>query len=139
MRAIISASCTRKVLKDILVHNVGDFTPFGLNFRLVYGRTKLDRLKSTPESEWDLMWNTTIVYSMFANTVFTPQGDHIELFRMFPVDGRTDRAVMETSLYIPKPVRDRGREAALGRQHGARHQGDHHRGLRGGPHHADRL
>jgi phenylpropionate dioxygenase-like ring-hydroxylating dioxygenase large terminal subunit len=94
----------KESLKDILVHNVGDFTPFGVNFRLVYGRTKLDRLKSTPESAWDLMWNTTIVYSMFANTVFTPQGDHIELFRMFPVDGRTDRAVLETSLYIPKPV-----------------------------------
>ena len=50
------------------------------------------------------MWNTTIVYSMFANTIFSPQGDHMEIFRMFPVDGRTDRAVMETSLYIPKPV-----------------------------------
>ena len=53
---------------------------------------------------WDLMWNTTIVYSMFANTIFSPQGDHMEIFRMFPVDGRTDCAVMETSLYIPKPV-----------------------------------
>jgi phenylpropionate dioxygenase-like ring-hydroxylating dioxygenase large terminal subunit len=94
----------KESLKDILVHNVGDFTPFGPNFRLVYGRTKLDRLKAMPESNWDLMWNTTIVYSMFANTIFSPQGDHMEIFRMFPVDGRTDRALMETSLYIPKPV-----------------------------------
>ena len=94
----------KESLRDILVHNVGHFTPFGPNFRLAYGRPKLDRLKSMPESEWDLMWNTTIVYSMFANTIFAPQGDHIEIFRMFPVDGRTDRAVMETSLYIPKPV-----------------------------------
>jgi len=94
----------KESLKDILVHNVGDFTPFGPNFRLVYGRTKLDRLKSMPESEWDLMWNTTIVYSMFANTIFSPQGDHMEIFRVFPVEGRVDRAVMETSLYIPKPI-----------------------------------
>jgi phenylpropionate dioxygenase-like ring-hydroxylating dioxygenase large terminal subunit len=94
----------KESLKDILVHNVGDFTPFGPNFRLVFGRTKLDRLKSMPESDWDLMWNTTIVYSMFANTIFSPQGDHMEVFRIFPVDGRVDRAVMETSLYIPKPV-----------------------------------
>jgi len=57
-----------------------------------------------PESEWDLMWNTTIVYSIFANTIFSPQGDHMEVFRIFPVDGRVDRAVMETSLYIPKPT-----------------------------------
>src|SRR5262245_60272068 len=94
----------KESLRDILVHNVGDFTPYGPNFRLVYGRTKLDRLKAMPESEWDLMWNTTIVYSMFANTIFSPQGDHMEIFRIFPVDGRTDRAVMETSLYIPRPV-----------------------------------
>lgn len=91
-------------LSGILVHNVGEFTPFGPNFRLVYGRTKLDRLRATPESEWDLMWNTTMVYSMFANTVFAPQGDHMEIFRMFPVDGRPDRAVLETTVYIPKPV-----------------------------------
>jgi phenylpropionate dioxygenase-like ring-hydroxylating dioxygenase large terminal subunit len=91
-------------LGGILVHNVGDFTPFGPNFRLVYGRTKLDRLRATPESSWDLMWNTTIVYSLFANTIFSPQGDHMEIFRVFPVDGRTDRALMETSLYIPKPA-----------------------------------
>jgi len=94
----------KESLRDILVHNVGDFTPFGPNFRFVYARTKLDRLKAMPESEWDLMWNTTIVYSMFPNTIFSPQGDHMEVFRIFPVDGRIDRAVMETSLYIPKPV-----------------------------------
>jgi phenylpropionate dioxygenase-like ring-hydroxylating dioxygenase large terminal subunit len=94
----------KESLRDILVHNVGEFTPYGPNFRLVYGRTKLDRLKAMPESEWDLMWNTTIVYSMFANTIFSPQGDHMEIFRIFPVEGRTDRAVMETSLYIPKPI-----------------------------------
>jgi phenylpropionate dioxygenase-like ring-hydroxylating dioxygenase large terminal subunit len=94
----------KESLRDILVHNVSDFTTFGPNFRLAYGRTKLDRLKAMPESEWDLMWNTTIVYSMFANTIFSPQGDHMEIYRMFPVDGRTDRSVMEMSLYIPKPV-----------------------------------
>lgn len=91
-------------LGPILHTNVGDFEPFGPNFRLTFARTKLERLKQTPESEWDFMWNTAVVYSLFANTVFVPQGDHMELFRIFPVDGRPDRAVMETSLYIPKPV-----------------------------------
>ncbi|MEZ5852338.1 MAG: SRPBCC family protein [Hyphomicrobiaceae bacterium] len=50
------------------------------------------------------MWNTTIVYSMFANTLFVPQGDHVEIFRIFPEEGRPDRALMETSLYIPRPI-----------------------------------
>lgn len=91
-------------LREILVHNVADFAAFGPNFRLTYPRTKLTRLKAKPESEWDLMWNTTMVYSLFANTIFSPQGDHMEIFRVFPVDGRPDRAVMESSLYIPRPV-----------------------------------
>ena len=94
----------KKSLDGILIHNVCHFAPFGPNFRLVYGRSKLDRLRSTPESEWDLMWNTTIVYSIFANTILAPQGDHMEIFRVFPVDGRPDRALMETSIYIPRPV-----------------------------------
>ncbi len=94
----------KESLGPILHTNVGHFDPFGPNFRLAFARTKLERLKSQPESEWDLMWNTTFVYSMFANTIFAPQGDHMEIFRMFPVDGRPDKALMETSIYIPKPV-----------------------------------
>ena len=94
----------KDALRNVLIHNVCHFETFGPNFRLVYPRTKLPRLHDTPESEWDLMWNSTLVYSMFANTVFSPQGDHIEIFRMFPVEGRPDRALLETSLYIPKPV-----------------------------------
>ncbi|MEA2789035.1 MAG: hypothetical protein QOG73_1441 [Acetobacteraceae bacterium] len=91
-------------LRGILKPNICDFRTFGPNARLVYARAKIDRLRERPESEWDLMWNSTIVYSMFANTIFSPQGDHMELYRVFPVEGRPDRAVMETSLYIPKPV-----------------------------------
>ena len=94
----------KESLKDILIHNVCHFEPFGANFRLTYGRAKLNRLRSQPESQWNLMWNSTIVTSMFPNTVFSPQGDHMEIFRMYPVAGRPDRAVMETSLYIPKPA-----------------------------------
>ena len=51
------------------------------------------------------MRNTAIVYLLFPNTLFVPQGDHIEIQRIFPVDGRIDRAVMETGFYVPtKPT-----------------------------------
>lgn len=50
------------------------------------------------------MCNTAIVYLMFPNTLLVPQADHIEIQRMFPVDGRTDRAVMETGFYVPEEV-----------------------------------
>ena len=94
----------RNSLGPIIHTNVGHLDTFGPNGRLIFARTKLERLKAMPEAEWDFMWNTTVVYQMFANTLFIPQGDHIEMFRIFPVDGRPDRAVMETSLYIPKPI-----------------------------------
>jgi hypothetical protein len=51
------------------------------------------------------MWNTTIVYSLFPNTLLLVQGDHVELARVFPQYGRVDRSVMELSLYIPQAPR----------------------------------
>ena len=89
-------------LKEVLHGNVTDFVPFGYNHRLVVPRKKLDRLKAEPEQSWDLMWNTSIIYSLFPNTLLIVQGDHVELARIFPREDRVDRAVMELALYVPK-------------------------------------
>ena len=61
-----------------------DFEAFGLNHRLTFPRKKLERLKAEPEESWDLMWNTTLIYSLFPNTILMVQGDHVELARIFP-------------------------------------------------------
>jgi phenylpropionate dioxygenase-like ring-hydroxylating dioxygenase large terminal subunit len=89
-------------LSAILHGNVTDFEPFGLNHRLTMPRKKLERLKAEPEDKWDLMWNTTLIYSLFPNTILVVQGDHVEVARMFPAEGRVDRSVMDLSLYVPK-------------------------------------
>ena len=68
----------RDSLKDVLHGNVTDFEKFGLNHRLVMPRKKLERLKTEPEENWDLMWNTTLIYSLFPNTLSIVQGDHVE-------------------------------------------------------------
>ena len=94
----------RDSLTPILHGNIADFEPFGLNHRLIFPRKKLERLRSQPEETWDLMWNTGIVYCLFPNTLLVAQGDHVEINRIFPTEGRVDRAVMESSLYVPKPV-----------------------------------
>jgi phenylpropionate dioxygenase-like ring-hydroxylating dioxygenase large terminal subunit len=94
----------RNSLTGILHTNVSDFEPFGLNQRLVFPRTKLARLKDQPEESWDLMWNSTLIYTLFPNTIFVVQGDHVESHRIYPRENRVDRSVMETSLYIPKPA-----------------------------------
>jgi phenylpropionate dioxygenase-like ring-hydroxylating dioxygenase large terminal subunit len=92
----------RQSLGSTLHGNVTDFEPFGFNHRLTFPRKKLERLKSEPEQCWDLMWNTTIIYSLFPNTILMLQGDHVELARIFPCENRVDRAVMELSLYVPR-------------------------------------
>ncbi len=100
----------RESLREILHGNVADFEPFGLNHRLTFPRKKLARLRSLPEESWDLMWNTTLIYSLFPNTILMIQGDHVEVSRIFPSEGRVDRAVMELGLYVPRaPVSDEER------------------------------
>ncbi len=100
----------RDSLKEVLHGNVTDFEAFGLNHRLVMPRKKLERLQSQPEQSWDLMWNTTLIYALFPNTLLVLQGDHVELVRIFPSEGRVDRALMELALYVPKaPTTDEER------------------------------
>ncbi len=91
-------------LTSIIVANVADFEAFDDNHRVVFPRTKIERLREVPEADWDLMWNSAIVYCLFPNTLFVAQGDHLEVHRVFPAEGRPDRAIMETSFYIPKAV-----------------------------------
>ena len=92
----------RDSLQGILHGNVTDFEPFGLNHRLTMPRKKLARLRAEPEETWDLMWNTTLIYSLFPNTILMVQGDHVELARVFPSESRVDRAVMDLALYVPQ-------------------------------------
>ncbi len=92
----------RELLKSILHGNVTDFEAFGFNHRLTMPRKKLERLKDEPEETWDLMWNTTLIYSLFPNTILMVQGDHVELARIFPSEARVDRAAMELALYVPQ-------------------------------------
>ena len=92
----------RQSLGSILHGNVADFEAFGHNHRLTFPRKKLERLQNEPEDSWDLMWNTTLIYLLFPNTVLMLQGDHVELSRIFPCEGRVDRAVMELALYVPR-------------------------------------
>lgn len=94
----------RDSLTEILHGNIADFEAFGFNHRLVFPRKKLERLKAEPEANWDLMWNTSMVYALFPNTLLIVQGDHVEVARIFPSEGRVDRAVMELALYIPKAL-----------------------------------
>jgi len=56
------------------------------------------------------MSRRTMNWKFADNTLLIVQGDHVELARVFPCEGRVDRAVMELGLYIPKaPATDEER------------------------------
>lgn len=96
-------SLHRKTIAPLFVP-AADFKAFGPHLRMALARAKITRLREKPESEWDAIWNTAIVYTMLPNGVLVMNGDHAELWRIYPEDGRVDRSRIVLSFYIPKPV-----------------------------------
>jgi phenylpropionate dioxygenase-like ring-hydroxylating dioxygenase large terminal subunit len=89
-----------------LIHgNLATFDPFGLNLRMVAARRTLEELRDQPEDEWDLISHAAIIYVLFPNTVFIIQGDHVEIWRAYPVPDRPDACTIHLSLYTPEPAR----------------------------------
>jgi phenylpropionate dioxygenase-like ring-hydroxylating dioxygenase large terminal subunit len=93
----------RDTIAPILHSNLGAFDGMGRNLRMIGARRTLDTLAATPESEWDLLRHSAMVYVMFPNTVFVMQGDHLETWRVYPGD-TPDESKMHVSLYTPQPA-----------------------------------
>jgi phenylpropionate dioxygenase-like ring-hydroxylating dioxygenase large terminal subunit len=84
--------------------NVNAFDAFGRNGRLIIPRRTLLERKDEPESGWDLLTHSAIVYTLFPNALLVWQGDHLETWRAFPVGGATDKCIAEAALFVPKPA-----------------------------------
>jgi phenylpropionate dioxygenase-like ring-hydroxylating dioxygenase large terminal subunit len=89
---------------SIFQPNVNVFDAFGRNGRLIIPRRSLLEKKSEPESNWDLLTHSAIVYTLFPNALLVWQGDHLETWRSFPVGGAPDRCIAEAALFTPKPA-----------------------------------
>ena len=84
--------------------NVGLFESFGPHLRQVYPRRTIVELKDRPESDWDLVTHTAIIYVLFPSTVIVMQADHAEIWRIFPDPERSDTSVVHLDFYIPEPA-----------------------------------
>ena len=84
--------------------NLGLFDPFGPHLREIFPRRTITELRDRPESEWDLVTHTAIIYVLFPSTVIVMQGDHTEIWRIFPDGGRTDASLVHLDFYIPEPA-----------------------------------
>jgi len=88
----------------LFLHNVCLFHPFGSNIRETLPRRSIMEMRELPESEWDLVRNSGIVYVLFPNSVIVMQRDHAEVWRVFPVGRRVDECVAFLEFYIPEPA-----------------------------------
>ena len=64
----------------------------------------ITELRACPESDWDLITHTAVIYVLFPSTVIVMQGDHAELWRIFPDANRTDASIIHLDFYIPEPA-----------------------------------
>lgn len=93
----------RTTIAPLLHSNLNTFTAMGPHLRMVAVRKTFGELRELPESSWDLLPHSAIVYVLFPNTVFIMQGDHLETWRVYPGD-TPDSSRMHVSLYTPEPT-----------------------------------
>jgi phenylpropionate dioxygenase-like ring-hydroxylating dioxygenase large terminal subunit len=98
------ATLHRETVGPIFQPNVNAFDAFGRNGRLIIPRRSLLESKDRPQSTWDLLTHSAIVYTLFPNALLVWQGDHLETWRSFPVAGAIDKCIAEASLFTPAPA-----------------------------------
>jgi len=96
----------RNTVGPIFVSNLCYADREGHNVREVLPRKTIASLSEQPETEWDLIRQSAIVYYMFPNTVIVVQVDHLETWRIRPVEGDPGRCVCELDFYIPPNTMD---------------------------------
>lgn len=98
------ATLHRETVGPIFQPNVNAFDAFGRNGRLIIPRRSMLQLGSEPESGWDFLKHSAIVYTLFPNALLVWQGDHFETWRSFPVGDATNKCITEAALFTPTPA-----------------------------------
>jgi phenylpropionate dioxygenase-like ring-hydroxylating dioxygenase large terminal subunit len=84
--------------------NRSTFDGFGRNLRWILPRRTFGELRSLPESQWDLISQSIVVYLLFPNTVLVMAQDHLETWHLFPAGNGVDETRMYVSLFTPEPA-----------------------------------
>ena len=88
----------------IFIPNLCLFEGFGPNLREIMPRRTISELRQQPESDWDLVRHSAVVYVLFPNTVFIMLADHLETWRVYPVGDKADECIMYLDFYTPEAV-----------------------------------
>lgn len=95
------AALHRATVGPIFVSNLCTAERSGLHVREVLPRKSIAELAEQPESTWDLVTHSALVYVLFPSTVLVVQIDHLELWRIQPVTGDPGRSIVELDFFIP--------------------------------------
>lgn len=105
------ATLHRDTVFPIFVPNLCHAERFGRHVREVLPRRTIEKLRSVPSNEWDLVPHSAIVYVLFPGTVIIVQVDHVETWRISPHPTDPNRSTADLDFYLPElPTSD----AALG-------------------------
>lgn len=87
----------KKTIAPIFFDDLSLFDPFNRNHRMVIARKTIEQVRADPSATEDLLVHLGVVYMLFPNTVVVRQGEHIEVWQIYP--GKTvDQSVVKISL-----------------------------------------
>ena len=93
----------RQTVAHIFQPNINVFDAYGRNGRFILPRRSILEMRERPESEWDLLKHSAVIYLLFPNTLLVWQGDHLETWRSFQNGPSPGECVTEAALYAPEP------------------------------------
>lgn len=91
-----------KTIAPFIRGNYGPTTTYGHNIRMMALRSSYIPEVAEASEFVDPMPHVAGVYILFPNTVFVWQGDHLEVWRMYPHGDDPGRSIMTASLLSPK-------------------------------------
>jgi len=91
-------------ISPIFFSNLCLFHSFGPHLRVTYPRRSIESLRDRPEAQGGLVTHTALVYVLFPNTVFVVQADHLEIWRIYPMNNAVDRSVIVLDFLVPEPA-----------------------------------
>ncbi len=101
----------RNTLARVLYGNHGVCESSGRNFRSIFCRKTIDHMRTLPESEWDLISNSLIVYFLFPNIQLIPGEGRVSLIKIYPDHHNPGRSISQVRTYFARSMLD-GIEAA---------------------------
>lgn len=91
----------RNTIGPYIGSNFALYDDFGLHARMIGLRASYHENRAVPDDQREFLPHVAIIYLVFPNTVLVWQGDHFEVWSVFPDDERADRMVARASLLAP--------------------------------------